>query len=276
MYTDKIISKSNEKVKYIKSLNEKKNRQKYNAFYVEGIKVLEEIINSEKAIDVKFIAYSKTILLKVKNGDILFDKAQKFCKLKNIEFLDIEDKIFEYVTDTITSQGILAVVKIKNKDVDKLLYENKQENILILDKIQDGGNVGTIIRSADAFGINLIFCVNGTTDIYSPKVIRSTMGSIFRVNVIYIDKQDLDIIIYKIKDNGHLIITTDLNAKEYIKDIDFNKKYAFVFGNESNGVSEELKSVSDLKVKIPIQSTTESLNVSIATGIILYEQFKNK
>jgi TrmH family RNA methyltransferase len=102
------------------------------------------------------------------------------------------------------------------------------------------------------------------------------MGSIFRVNVIYIDKQDLDIIIYKIKDNGHLIITTDLNAKEYIKDIDFNKKYAFVFGNESNGVSEELKSVSDLKVKIPIQSTTESLNVSIATGIILYEQFKNK
>ena len=272
MTENTIISNSNEKVKYIRNLNEKKFRQIYNSFYVEGIKVVEEVLENE-AVNIKFIAYSKEILRNNNGGDKLLKKIEKN---KKINCIEIDAKIFKTITDTVTPQGILAVMYIKEQNIDELLEQNVDKNILVLDKIQDAGNVGTIIRTADAFGVKLVFCTNGTVDIYSPKVIRSTMGSVFRVNIVYIDKQDLDIIMYKIKENGHLIAVTDLNTNNYIQDIDFSKKYAFVLGNEANGVSDEIKIMSDLKIKIPISETVESLNVGIATGVILYEQFKNK
>lgn len=272
MMENTIISNSNEKVKYIKNLNEKKFRQKYGVFYIEGIKVVDEVIEKE-AVNIKFIAYSKDILLSNNGGKKLLQKIEKNKKIKKVE---IETKIFKTITDTVTPQGVIAVMQMKKQNIDELFEKSKNNNILILDKIQDAGNIGTIIRSADAFDINLVLCTNGTTDVYSPKVIRSTMGSIFRVNVVYIDKQDLDIIMYKIKESDYLIATTDLKATNYIDSIDFNKKYAFVLGNEANGVSLDIQNISDINFKIPMQNTAESLNVSVAAGIVLYEQFKNK
>ncbi|MEG0873217.1 MAG: RNA methyltransferase [Clostridia bacterium] len=270
---DAIISRSNEKVKYIKNLNEKKFRQKHNCFYIEGIKVVQELLESYKAIDILFIAYSKELLMSANGGSECLEKVNKFCKKTNMQLIELDKKLFEYVTDTVSPQGILVVVRTSICDIDSLLEENKDENILVLDKIQDAGNIGTIIRNADAFGLRLIFCTNGTTDIYSPKVVRSTMGSIFRVNIVYIDDDDLDLIMYKIKENGQKIAITQIKDALSVEDVDYSKRYAFILGNEANGVSQRLAKLSDIHIKIPMSSTVQSLNVSIAGGILLYKQY---
>ena len=224
-----ITSKSNEKAKYIKSLNDKKGRQKEKAFYLEGVKVVNEVLDKRQAINLKFIACSKEILQNVNGGDKI---------LKRIE----------------------------NK---KNVFVDKGKNVLILDKIQDAGNIGTIIRTADAFGIDTVICTKGTVDIYSQKVLRSTMGSILREKIIYTDD------ISFLKEKGYKLIGTVLDEKSIsLEKFDFSKKCAFVMGNEANGISDEIKSICNEFVKIPMTGNAESLNVAVATSIILYSAYK--
>ncbi len=275
---DIIVSKTNPKVKYIKSLNEKKNRLKYNSYYLEGIKVVNEILDLKEAIDIVFIAYSKTILENLNGGRQILDRIDKFRNDKNtnIEFVELSDKVLEYVTDTITPQGILAVLKIPKYEVEDVIIDNKSSNILILDKVQDLGNIGTIIRSANAFLVNTIICINGTADVYSPKVLRATMAAILRQKIVYVAGNNIEPVFETIKKSGKKVIGTSLDTNRYINEIDLNGKYAFVVGNEANGVSNEILEMCDEIVKIPMSNTAESLNVGVATGIILYEAFKNK
>lgn len=255
-----INSKSNEKVKFIKSLNEKKFREKENAFYIEGVKVVLETLEN-KAIDIMFIAYSQEILSNINGGSNLLDKIQQ---LPPTKLLHVDSQILKYITDTMTPQGVVAVIHIPRANI----CEISNNNILILDKIQDAGNIGTIIRSCDAFNINTIICIKGTTDVYSPKVVRSTMGSILRLNIIYIDEDDLE----RLKTNFTLVSTT-LDSTKYINELDFTKKYAFILGNEANGIGTKIQNISDECVKIKMTNTAESLNVAVAAGIILYEQY---
>ncbi len=261
-----ITSKANEKVKFIKSLNDKKARKINNVFYLEGIKVVEEVINNVKAIDIMFIAYSDEILNNI-NGGKKFLNLIKVLELENdINILNIKKEIFESITDTKTPQGVLAVIKIKKYDIDDILKEDK---ILLLDKIQDAGNIGTIIRTADAFNVKGIICMENTADVYSPKVVRSTMGSILREKIIYIKSEDL----FGLKKYGHILYGTSLSSNKYIEDINFSKKSIFVLGNEANGISEEVEKVCDSLVKIKMSGNAESLNVAIAAGIILHAQY---
>lgn len=261
-----ITSKSNEKVKFIKSLNEKKFRKKKMCFYLEGIKVVEEVLSSKKAIDIMFIALSTEILSKINGGN---DCIEKINLMENIQKYNIKKEIFESIVDTKTPQGILVVLKIKELSLNDALKINKK-NILLLDKVQDLGNVGTIIRTADAFGINTILCMEGTADVYSPKVVRSTMGSIIRQNIVYLKYEDLD----TLKKSDYRIIGTSLNTNKDISNLDFNKKSIFVLGNEANGISKEVENICDELVKIQMSGKAESLNVGIAAGIIMYLQDK--
>lgn len=267
---DTIISKSNEKVKFIKSLNDKKFRNKYMAFYIEGIKVVTEILNLKGAIDIMFIAYSKDLLENSNGGTTLLQRIENE---KSIESLSFSKEVFKYITDTVTPQGVLAVVKIPEYNVFDEIDKTKSD-ILILDKVQDLGNLGTIIRSANSFDTRLIICNVGTADIYSPKVVRSTMGSIFRVKVVYTSKI-LEVIKY-LKDKGYDVIGTSLKTNNYLKDLNYSNKHAYVMGNEANGVDIEILDSCSNLVKIDMENTAESLNVSIATSIILYEAYKNK
>lgn len=268
-----IISKSNEKVKFVKSLNEKKFRQKYNTFYIEGIKVVEEILSSKKAIDILFIAYSKELLEKANGGINILNK---ILNLGNkIELIEFRKDVFEYVVDTKTPQGILAVVKISDLNINDINFSDN-ENVLILDKIQDLGNLGTIIRTAEAFDISNIICIEGTTDVYSPKAVRSTMGSVFRQNIVYCKSEELDILIKLLKDNNFKIYSTILEESNYIEDVCFDSKCAFVLGNEANGVSDFFRKNSDENIKIKMTNKTDSLNVSIAAGIVMYKQYIDK
>ena len=178
---DTIISKSNEKVKYFKSLNDKKFRQKYNAFYLEGIKVVTEILEN-KAIDILFIAYSKEILQNLNGGKELLKKIDLYNDKNKV--IHLSQSVFEYIVDTTSPQGVFVVLKKQNIDIyneiDNLAKsKNVVKDIILLDKVQDLGNLGTIIRSAVAFGIKLIIATSGTADFYSPKVIRSTKNSIY-------------------------------------------------------------------------------------------------
>ncbi len=268
-----IMSKSNEKVKYIKSLNDKKFRKKYHTFYVEGIKVVNEILNSKKAIDIMFIAYSKDLLQNINGGKEMIEKIEN---ISFIEKIELSAEIFAYVTDTVNPQGVLIVMSIPKYDMLKELQENTQD-LLILDQVQDLGNIGTIIRSADAFGIKLILCSVGTGDVYSPKVIRSTMGSFSRVKIIYVE--DLLQIIALLKEKQYEIVGTSLQKSKEVSCFDFSKKQAFVVGNEANGVPKNILENCDQIIKIEMEQTAESLNVSVATSILLYENYihqKNK
>lgn len=259
-----IVSKSNDNVKLIRSLNEKKYRTKYNAFYLEGVKVTNEILDKNEAIDILFIAYSKSLLISTNGGQALLNRISS---LKNIKVLEFEENIFKYMTDTVNTQGILVVMKIPKYSLEN--EENK--NIILLDKVQDLGNIGTIIRSCNAFGVDTILCTSGTADVYSPKAVRATMGGILNVKIIYLDDiEKLNLF----KKMGYKIATTSLKTQNSIDSIDYNNKYVFVMGNEANGVSKEIIDISDFVVKIPMSEKIESLNVGVATSIILYEQYK--
>ena len=259
-----IVSKSNDNVKFIRSLNEKKYRTKYNAFYLEGVKVTNEILDKNEAIDIMFIAYSKSLLISTNGGQALLDRISS---LKNVKVLEFEENIFKYMTDTVNTQGILVVMKIPKYSLEN--EENK--NIILLDKVQDLGNIGTIIRSCNAFGVDTILCTSGTADVYSPKAVRATMGGILNVKIIYLDDiEKLNLF----KKMGYKIATTSLKTQNSIDSIDYNNKYIFVMGNEANGVSKEIIDISDFVVKIPMSEKIESLNVGVATSIILYEQYK--
>lgn len=264
-----ITSKSNEKVKFVKSLNEKKFRQKNMCFYLEGIKVVEEVLKSNRAVDIMFIALSAEILEKVNGGKDFLNKISKY---NNIVIYNLKKEVFESIVDTKTPQGVLVVLKINEYNLLEMLQKSSDlnKNILLVDKVQDAGNMGTIIRTADAFNIDTILCVEGTVDVYSPKVIRSTMGSILRENIIYISLEQLEIL----KNSTYNIVGTSLNTNTYLEEYDFSKRSIFVLGNEANGMSKEVEKICNTLVKIKMSGKAESLNVGVAAGIILYLQSK--
>ena len=247
-----ITSKDNEIIKNIKKLKEKKYR--LNSYIVEGIKMVKEAINENQ--EIALIAIREDF-------KIDFDT-------KNIKTVTISNKIFNDISDVKTPQGILAVIK-KNQNNQ---IETNSDYILALDSLQDPGNMGTIIRTADSANINQIIINKTTVAPYSPKVIRSTMGAIYRTNIIEVE--DLKATLKEMRSKGFQIITTDLKATQSIYDINYNNKTVVVIGNEANGVSQEILQTADKKVIIPMLGKTESLNASIAASIMIYEYVRQK
>ena len=165
---------------------------------------------------------------------------------------------------------MLAVIEIENTE-DIIKFD--EDMIFILDGIQDPGNLGTILRTLDSAGFSQLIISEDTVDAYNPKVVRSTMGAIFRVKVI--ESKNLIRTIRNIKKHRYETIVTSLSTDENIYDIDYNKKIV-VIGNESNGVSKEIMNIADIKAKIPMLGKTESLNAAVATSIIAYEYVRRK
>ena len=246
-----ITSKDNEIIKNIKKLKEKKYR--LDSYIVEGIKMVKEAISENQ--EIALIAIREDF-------KIDFDT-------KKMKIVTISNKIFNDISDVKTPQGILAVIK-KNQNNQ---IETNSDYILALDSLQDPGNMGTIIRTADSANINQIIINKTTVDPYSPKVIRSTMGAIYRTNIIEVE--DLKATLKEMKSKGFQIITTDLKATQSIY-VNYNNKTVVVIGNEANGVSQEILQTADKKVIIPMLGKTESLNASIAASIMIYEYVRQK
>lgn len=250
-----ITSKDNETIKSIKKLKEKKYRTE--SFIVEGIKMVKEAL--EQA-EVEKVIVSET-----------FSNSDDFKSLNcdGQQLIIASDKVFEDLTDVVTPQGIIAVVK-KSSNLE---IDYSDEFVLALDGIQDPGNLGTIIRTADSANIKTILVSKDTVDAYSPKVVRSTMGGIFRTKVIEVEDLAQSLIEYK--NNGFKVLTTELSAEKSIYDIDYQKSVV-VIGNEANGVTEEVSKVATEKVIIPMLGKTESLNAAVATSIMIYEYVRQK
>lgn len=254
-----IKSQNNNLIKLIKSLKSKKNRQKNNMFIIEGVRFLEFVV--ENNVPIIEICFSNE-LYKTSGGEELLDRAYKM----GLKISEIDTKIFSSITDTKNTQGVIALVELE--DMRFNIDEYRDKLILILDRIQDPGNLGTIIRTADAAGVDLVVLSKGTVDPYNEKVLRSTMGSIFTVPILIED--DITGLIHYLKDNNYSIISSYLQTEDRYDQIDYRGPVAIVIGNEANGVSEEIIKLSDKYAKIPIWGKAESLNVGVAAGILMY------
>ena len=191
-------------------------------------------------------------------------------EIAKYDCISVPENVFKYISEVKTPQGILAVIEKNNKDIE---IDYNHDIIVALDDVQDPGNLGTILRTVDSIGLNQIIVSKGTADCYSPKVVRSTMGAIFRVKII--ECENLEETLKDIRKHRFEIVVTSLQTKNTIYDIDYKNK-VIVIGNEANGVEKNIQDMADKKVKIPMLGKTESLNASVATGIILYEYVRQK
>lgn len=237
-----MLSKS--KIKLIQSLRLKKFRKENGLFVIEGEKPVEEIYHSNYKIRELFFVQKPSWL--VDDG---------------IDALEISEAELKKISSLSTPNNVLAIVEMPEVRLSKTIYT--QELVLAFEDIRDPGNLGTIIRTADWFGIKTIFCSNESVDCFNQKVVQSTMGSITRVNVHYVD---LAIEIPKFE-NSYITVLDGENVKEVKK----SKRGIIIFGNESNGVSQELVELSKTKLTISKIGGAESLNVATAAAIFMYE-----
>lgn len=257
-----ITSKENELIKHIKKLSDKKYRDKNNCYIVEGIKLVEEAVKEDADIEKIIICEESTHTSEI-SKNLMYEIAKYDC-------IYVTEKIFKTLTQVMNPQGIMAIIK-KGSKRPHIKYD--EDIIVALDDIQDPGNLGTILRTVDSIGLKQIIVSKGTADAYNPKVVRSTMGAIFRVEIIEVE--NLKETIEMMKRNNYELVVTSLQTESSIYDIDYNKKI-IVIGNEANGVSKEIQDMADRKIKIPMLGKTESLNASVATAIILYEYIRQK
>lgn len=257
-----ITSKENDFVKHVKKLRDKKYRDIENKYVIEGIKLVAEAIQEKASIQQIILCDDCE-----KNAAIPKDLMYEIAKY---ECIYVTEKIFKYLSEVQTPQGILAIIEKNNQEVQ---IDYSQDIIVALDDIQDPGNLGTILRTVDSIGLTQILVSKGTADAFNPKVVRSTMGAIFRIKII--EYEDLKQTLREIKKHKFKIVVSSLQTQNTIYDITYHKK-VIVIGNEANGVEEEIQKLADEKIKIPMLGKAESLNASVATGIILYEYVRQK
>ena len=275
-----ISSKDNKRIKYIRSLLEKGGiRKKNRSFVVEGIKLVDEALEYGGVLD---IIVSESLYEEIVSGDLaknglLSDNGKHIIKQvkQGTSLTVVSDAVFKSVSETITPQGILAEVEMPKH---RLLEENFLEiayektgkiKLLILEDTADPGNLGTIMRTAEAAGVTGVIMGKGTVDIFNPKVVRSTMGSIFRLPFAYVD--DLKAVILRLKRDGISFYATHLKGKESYRDISYSDKAGILIGNEARGLSDEIANLADTYVIIPMQGKVESLNAAVAAALMMYE-----
>ena len=275
-----ISSKDNKRIKYIRSLLEKGGiRKKNHSFVVEGIKLVDEALEYGNVLD---IIVSESLYEEIVSGDLsrnalLSDNGKHIIKQvkQGTSLTVVSDAVFKSVSETITPQGILAVVDMPESgllegDYLKKAYEKSGKiKLLVLEDTADPGNLGTIMRTAEAAGVTGVIMGKGTVDIFNPKVVRSTMGSIFRLPFAYVD--DLKAVILRLKRDGLSFYATHLKGKESYRDISYSDKAGILIGNEARGLSDEIANLADTYVIIPMQGKVESLNAAVAAALMMYE-----
>ncbi len=261
-----IASKDNFMIKRIKQLEHKKYRDKYNLFLLEGPHLIEEALKNDVMLN--YIVYSDSFIKDPYQEELISFLCEKYNTIYNVS-----DSLFEYIADTESPQGIIAAAVKPNDDFEEILKDSSS-SVVVLDRIQDPGNMGTIIRTADAAGIQGIISIKGSVDFFNSKTVRAAAGSFFRIPLfqINVEYQLIDLLT-KYEKN---IIATSPKAEKYYYDLPIFENYALIIGNEANGVSEALLDCADYRVKIPMLRDTESLNASVAASIIIYEMVRKK
>jgi TrmH family RNA methyltransferase len=255
-----IESNQNKTVKYIVSLQSKKGRELEKKFLVEGEKFVAEIPENW---DVCFYAVSES-----------YAGRNDLKRLKDRSIVHImKDSVFRSVSDTMHPQGIMAVCGQRRYTMDMLL-NNENAFIIVLEETNDPGNLGTIIRTADAAGADGVILSKGSADVYNPKVIRASAGSVFHIP--FVCNMDLNQALPMLKEKGIVTCAAHLKGDVYPYNMEFKKSAALLIGNEARGLSEESAKMADVLIKLPILGMAESLNASIAGGILIYEVVRQR
>ncbi|WP_018931309.1 TrmH family RNA methyltransferase [Gracilibacillus lacisalsi] len=244
-----LTSVKNEKVKNWRKLKKKKERDIESNFLIEGFHLIEEADKSNWEIT-----------------EIIYQTGVEVNPEWHAYSLhEVSDNVMAALTETKTPQGILAVVR-KNQSRERQL-----QRALLVDRVQDPGNLGTMIRTADAAGFDTIILGEGTVDLFNDKVIRSTQGSMFHLHIY---EADLHEEIDRLQQEGTIVWSTGLDNATFYHEIEVPNKLAIMVGNEGSGVDPDLMKKATQNVKIPIYGQAESLNVSIAAAILMYEVAK--
>ena len=261
-----VTSSQNAQVRFIKSLKKRKLREEAGCFFIEGLRsVCEGIISgadnktlvlSESFIKSEFYAELKKAL----------DSAEKF-SVESVLF-PVSDAIYAQLTDLETPQGIGAVFSIKRPK------KVKGESIVLLENLQDPGNMGTIIRTADAAAFDGVICTKGCVDVYNPKVLRSTTGSVFHIPIMqYLRNDDITVkeLTAALKESGYTVYAAHPRGECSCFEEPFEGKSVIVIGTEANGVTDEMLSCCDKLLTIPMPGKAESLNASVAAALLIYD-----
>lgn len=238
-----------------------KIRSEKKLFVVEGMRICREI--------------PKDSLVKMYISESFFEQ----CKNKDCDFElysdyeVVQDKVFQQVSDTVTPQGVLSIVKQPEYSFLDMLTQGKK-TLLFLEDIRDPGNLGTIVRTAEGAGVDGIVMSKGTVDIFNPKVIRSTMGAIYRMPFVYVD--DFEGAIKQAKEEGVSFFAAHLKGTSDYAMIDYPLRSAVIIGNEAKGLTDEVSEMADMLVRIPMTGQVESLNASIAAAVFMYEIYRQR
>lgn len=249
---ERIESVNNKIIKLTNSLKIKKFRVKEGLFIAEGERL---VLDSMKFQKPEYLIVSENFY----NKD--FD----------VKTYVVSEEIFKKLCETVTPQGIIGVFKTSFKDISKITFENT----IVLNRLQDPGNLGTILRTAKATGFKNIILDNETVDVYNPKTVRSSMSAVFNINLYQSKNLKEDII--KLKEKGFHTVGTILNEKsKNLYSEEFNYPVAFVIGNEGAGIDEEIQKECDKCILIPMEEGIESLNASVACSVVMYEMFRRE
>jgi TrmH family RNA methyltransferase len=258
-----ISSMSNAQVKNLTLLQKKaKEREEQGIYVIEGIKMFEE------AKEAKLLR--KAYVSESFYREIVSDKPDYF---DDYEYEILTDQVFKEVSETKTPQGIMGIVAIAAYQLDSMLME-PNACLLLLEDIRDPGNLGTMIRTAEGAGVTGIILSDSSVDVYNPKVIRATMGSIYRVP--FYQARNFYEVLTKVKAQGIEIYAAHLQGIPYDTEGSFRKRCAFLIGNEANGLTDQASGLADTLIKIPMEGKVESLNAAVAAAILMYEAARQR
>lgn len=243
-----ITSADNKIYKQAKKLLSRSERYKTGLYIAEGRRIVQDAVEAEAVSHI-------------------FVSADYEGEMYDVDTYRISDRMFVALSDTETTQGIIAVCKMKSYN----LADINGDTLLVSDGVSDPGNLGTLIRTAECAGVTGIVLLKGTVDPYSPKVVRSTMGSVFRLPIYFAVAEDV-----KKHLSDYNLAVTVLDGSENLYDITFKGKTAVVVGNEAHGVSPELIQMADIRLRIPMCGNAESLNASVAGSVVMYEIYRQK
>lgn len=259
-----ITSGSNAKVKQVVRWKDKAGeRREAGIFLTEGFKLFQEA----PADSIREVYLSEDAAERAAADPELWNKLQR------IGWETVSGEVFQKMSDTRTPQGILCVVKRPVYTLDGLLAESKPL-LTVLDGIQDPGNLGTIVRTGEGAGITGVIMGSGTVDIFNPKTIRATMGSVFRVPFVYVD--DLEEAVLQMKQKSIRIFAAHLSGETYYDSFSYREGTAFLIGNEGKGLSAGLTELADDLLRIPMEGKVESLNAAVAAALLLYEAHRQR
>lgn len=255
-----ITAASNQRIKNLTNLIQKaKARREQDVFITEGVKMFLEAEPDK----IKEVYVSKSF----------YEKGTAREKIEQCNYEILSDELFKKVSDTQTPQGILCVIKQYHYELEAL-FQKENPLFLILEDIQDPGNLGTMVRTAEGAGVDGIIMTKGTVDIYNPKTIRSTMGSVYRMPFFY--TEDLLGVMKQLQERKVTLYAAHLKGNQFYHQLDFKTGTAFLIGNEGNGLKEETAKAADVYMKIPMEGKVESLNAAVASVILMYEAARQR